>query len=79
MLLHNLKVMCAFITVHSLQTTAAEQGQKFIEQLARTSEKLLLQFDNMLTVDDIIKGSKCKLSVVTCDCQLQVNKNQNLT
>ena len=42
----------------TVQATAAVQGQSFIEQLARMSELLLLQFDNMLIVDDVVKGSE---------------------
>jgi len=35
-----------------------EQASIFIEKLASTGENVLLNFDNFLTVDDIIKGRK---------------------
>lgn len=44
----------------ALQDSAVSQAQGFLESLARTSETLLLQFDNLLTVDDVEKGSECR-------------------
>ena len=35
-----------------------EQASIFIEKLASTGENVLLNFDNFLTVDDVIKGRK---------------------
>ena len=32
-------------------------ARSFIERLAKTSEHQLLQFDNLLVVDDVEKGS----------------------
>ena len=51
----------------TLQESAVKHGAAFIEQLARTSEQLLLQFDNMLTVDDIERGSKFFLKISILD------------
>ena len=35
-----------------------EQARVFIDNLASTGENMLLNFDNFLTVDDVIKGRK---------------------
>ncbi|XP_061169622.1 coiled-coil domain-containing protein 180-like isoform X3 [Saccostrea echinata] len=39
-----------------LQNSALSHAQTFIDMLARTSEHQLLQYDNLLVVDDVIKG-----------------------
>ncbi|KAI0222951.1 DUF4456 domain-containing protein [Lamellibrachia satsuma] len=38
------------------QTLVVEQASVFIDKLASTGENMLLNFDNFLTVDDVIKG-----------------------
>lgn len=38
------------------QEATDKQGQSFVSKLASVSEALLLQFDNMITVDDVVKG-----------------------
>ncbi|KAK2168021.1 hypothetical protein LSH36_21g05004 [Paralvinella palmiformis] len=38
------------------QELAARQGREFLDSVARTSEQLLLQFDSLLTIDDVKKG-----------------------
>jgi len=38
------------------QELAISQGKAFIERLAKASEQLLLQFDNLLIIDDVEKG-----------------------
>lgn len=40
------------------QVVTLEQAKTFVEQLSRTSENQLVQYDNLLTVDDVEKGSK---------------------
>ena len=40
------------------QALVVEQANTFIDKLASTGENVLLNFDNFLTVDDIIKGRK---------------------
>ncbi|KAL4219460.1 hypothetical protein ACF0H5_022039 [Mactra antiquata] len=40
----------------TLQDNAAENAKVFLESLARISENQLLQFDNMLVVDDVERG-----------------------
>ena len=45
----------------------------FVTSLARLAENQLLQYDNMLTVDDVEKGRKCGTVVRNCsinDAQL---------
>ena len=39
-----------------LQDNTAARAAEFIQNLARIAEQLLLQFDNMLTIDDVNKG-----------------------
>lgn len=45
------------------QNSALSHAQTFIDVLARTAEHQLLQYDNLLVIDDVVKGrkSKCKL------------------
>lgn len=45
-----------------LQAVTLEQAKVFVEQLSRTSENQLVQYDNLLTVDDVEKGRKFKLT-----------------
>ena len=40
------------------QNSAADHAKEYLESLARLSENQLLQYDNMLIVDDVIKGRK---------------------
>ena len=40
------------------QVLVVEQARVFIDNLASTGENMLLNFDNFLTVDDVIKGRK---------------------
>ena len=42
-----------------------EQARVFIDNLASTGENMLLNFDNFLTVDDVIKGRK-SVRVIAC-------------
>lgn len=39
-----------------LQSSALSHAQTFIDVLARTAEHQLLQYDNLLVIDDVIKG-----------------------
>ena len=39
-----------------LKDTTLEQAKTFVEQLSRTAENQLVQYDNLLTVDDVEKG-----------------------
>jgi hypothetical protein len=41
-----------------LQVDAVNQAEIFIEEVAKLSEQLLLEFDSLLTIDDVEKGSK---------------------
>ena len=38
----------------------------FVTSLARLAENQLLQYDNMLIVDDVEKGRKCCTVVIIC-------------
>ncbi|XP_064648966.1 coiled-coil domain-containing protein 180-like isoform X2 [Lineus longissimus] len=40
----------------NLQADAVNQAEVFIQEVAKLSEQLLLQFDSLLTVDDVEKG-----------------------
>ena len=40
------------------QELTVDHAAQFIEKLAKVSEELLLQFDGLLTIDDIERGRK---------------------
>ena len=44
--------------VYVFQDCAARLGQEFIQKLASLGEKMLLEFDQLLTIDDVEKGRK---------------------
>lgn len=43
------------------QNSALSHAQTFIDVLARTAEHQLLQYDNLLVIDDVIKGRKSNM------------------
>ena len=45
--------VCLFV-----QEDEAKAAAEFVDSLAKTSENLLLEFDGILTVDDVEKGRK---------------------
>lgn len=47
------------------QSSALSHAQTFIDVLARTAEHQLLQYDNLLVIDDVIKGRKWNLQILT--------------
>lgn len=47
------------------QSSALSHAQTFIDVLARTAEHQLLQYDNLLVIDDVIKGRKSNLQILT--------------
>ena len=42
------------------QNCAADHAREYLDSLARLSENQLLQYDNMLVIDDVVKGRKYK-------------------
>lgn len=40
------------------QNSAVSHAQTFLDSLARTAEHQLLQYDNLMVIDDVIKGRK---------------------
>ena len=52
-------------TYYLYQVLVVEQARVFIDNLASTGENMLLNFDNFLTVDDVIKGRK-SVRVIAC-------------
>lgn len=43
------------------QNSALSHAQTFIDVLARTAEHQLLQYDNLLVIDDVVKGRKSNM------------------
>ena len=41
------------------QDSAARNGQEFIQKIAELTESMLMDFDQLLTIDDVIKGRTC--------------------
>ncbi len=42
----------------TLRELVVQNSKEFIENLAKVAENLLVQFDNLLVVDEVEKGSK---------------------
>ncbi|CAG2191023.1 unnamed protein product [Mytilus edulis] len=53
---HNAYISAVEKQTKELQVVTLEQAKTFVEQLSRTSENQLVQYDNLLTVDDVEKG-----------------------
>ena len=46
------------MVIYSPQTCALDQSTAFLDRLVRVCELQLLQYDDMMVIDDVIKGSK---------------------
>ncbi|XP_076092470.1 coiled-coil domain-containing protein 180-like isoform X4 [Mytilus galloprovincialis] len=53
---HNSYISAVEKQTKELQVVTLEQAKTFVEQLSRTAENQLVQYDNLLTVDDVEKG-----------------------
>ena len=45
------------------QDSAARNGQEVIQKIAELTESMLMDFDQLLTIDDVIKGRTCAAAV----------------